>query len=65
MWLQFYFSEGMGEMKIDYHMHFEKGSYDPDWVEGFFTAAKQRGLSLEDIAAATEQNFERLFFAGK
>ncbi|MGE5312789.1 MAG: TatD family hydrolase [Acidobacteriota bacterium] len=27
--------------------------------------AKQRGLSLEDIAAATEQNFERLFFAGK
>lgn len=31
-------------MKMDYHMHFEHGSYDFDWVQGFFDAAKQRGL---------------------
>ena len=30
-------------MKADYHMHFEKGSYDKEWVEGFFQAAKERG----------------------
>ena len=23
-------------MRMDYHMHFEKGSYDEAWVEGFF-----------------------------
>ena len=31
-------------MKIDYHMHFERGSYDCDWAEGFFQAAEARGL---------------------
>ena len=31
-------------MKIDYHMHFEKGSYDEAWAEGFFEAAARRGL---------------------
>jgi histidinol-phosphatase (PHP family) len=31
-------------MKIDYHMHFEKGSYDLAWVEGFFQAAAARGI---------------------
>ncbi|MBQ9376682.1 MAG: histidinol-phosphatase [Schwartzia sp.] len=31
-------------MKIDYHMHFEHGSYDFDWVEGFFVTAGKRGL---------------------
>lgn len=31
-------------MKMDYHMHFEHGAYDFDWVQGFFDAAKQRGL---------------------
>ena len=31
-------------MKLDYHMHFEKGSYDEAWAEGFFEAAKRRGL---------------------
>ena len=31
-------------MRYDYHMHFEKGSYDEEWVEGFFTAAKKRHL---------------------
>lgn len=32
-------------MKIDYHMHFEKGSYDYEWVKGFFSAAENRGLA--------------------
>ena len=32
-------------MKMDYHMHFEKGSYDEAWAEGFFEAARRRGLS--------------------
>ena len=64
MWSQFYFSEGMGEMKIDYHMHFEKGSYDPDWVEGFFTAAKQRGLSEIGISehSHTFPEFQPLYY---
>lgn len=32
-------------MLIDYHMHFEYGSYDPVWVKGFFDAARQRGIN--------------------
>lgn len=31
-------------MRIDYHMHFEYGSYDLDWVKGFFDAARERGI---------------------
>lgn len=31
-------------MKYDYHMHFEYGSYDLDWVQGFFNSASSRGL---------------------
>ena len=31
-------------MKFDYHMHFEYGSYDLDWVRGFFDSAKTRGI---------------------
>jgi len=31
-------------MKLDYHMHFEKGSYDLKWVQGFFDSAAARGL---------------------
>ena len=31
-------------MKLDYHMHFEYGSYDEEWVQGFFDAAARRGL---------------------
>lgn len=27
-------------MKLDYHMHFEYGSYDENWVKGFFDSAK-------------------------
>lgn len=32
-------------MKFDYHMHFEYGSYDLDWVRGFFDSAKERGVA--------------------
>lgn len=31
-------------MKIDYHMHFEYGSYDLEWVQGFFESAKKMVL---------------------
>ena len=31
-------------MKIDYHMHFEYGSYDLEWVQGFFESAKKNGV---------------------
>ena len=31
-------------MKIDYHMHFEYGSYDLDWVQGFFDSAQKNGI---------------------
>ncbi|MGM0507773.1 MAG: histidinol-phosphatase [Fusobacteriota bacterium] len=31
-------------MRIDYHMHFEYGSYNEDWVKGFFEAAQKRGI---------------------
>ena len=31
-------------MKIDYHMHLEYGSYDLDWVQGFFDSAQKNGI---------------------
>ena len=31
-------------MKFDYHMHFEYGSYDLNWVQGFFASAKANGI---------------------
>ena len=31
-------------MKIDYHMHFEYGTYDLDWVTGFFDQAQKNGI---------------------
>ena len=31
-------------MKLDYHMHFEYGSYDLEWVQGFFESAKKNGV---------------------
>lgn len=27
-------------MKLDYHMHFEYGSYDENWVKGFLIVPK-------------------------
>ena len=31
-------------MLVDYHMHFEYGSYDEDYVNPFFEKAKEMGL---------------------
>lgn len=51
-------------MKTDYHMHFEYGDYDTGWVEGFFTAAKNRGLAEIGISehSHTFPEFERLYY---
>ncbi|MCI6100104.1 MAG: histidinol-phosphatase [Selenomonas sp.] len=51
-------------MKLDYHMHFEKGSYDEDWAEGFFEAAKQRGLDEIGISehSHTFPEFQELYY---
>ncbi len=37
-------------MRIDYHMHFENGSYDLEWVKGFFRHARQRNIDEIGIA---------------
>ena len=31
-------------MRIDYHMHFEYGSYDLAWVQGFFDHGRERNV---------------------
>ena len=51
-------------MKADYHMHFEKGSYDKTWVEGFFEAARARGLEEIGISehSHTFPEFEELYY---
>lgn len=51
-------------MRIDYHMHFEKGSYDADWAEGFFEAARKRGLSEIGISehSHTFPEFRELYY---
>ena len=51
-------------MKLDYHMHFEKGSYDEAWAEGFFEAAKRRGLDEIGISehSHTFPEFEALYY---
>lgn len=51
-------------MRIDYHMHFEKGSYDENWVEGFFTAARKRGLAEIGISehSHTFPEFKPLYY---
>lgn len=51
-------------MKLDYHMHFEKGSYDKNWVEGFFTAAKKHNLYEIGISehSHTFPEFKQLYY---
>ena len=51
-------------MKTDYHMHFEKGSYDKEWAEGFFEAARARGLEEIGISehSHTFPEFEELYY---
>lgn len=51
-------------MKIDYHMHFEYGSYDPSWVQGFFDSAKKRGIDEIGISEHTHgfTDFKELYY---
>lgn len=51
-------------MKIDYHMHLEYGSYDENWVEVFFDAAKRRGIDEIGITehSHTFPEFESLYY---
>ena len=51
-------------MKLDYHMHFEYGSYDVNWVKGFFDTAKKRGLDEIGISehSHTFPEFKELYY---
>jgi len=51
-------------MRIDYHMHFEKGSYDEEWAEGFFQAAAERHLDEIGISehSHTFPEFRDLYY---
>ncbi|MBB5336619.1 PHP domain-containing protein [Pectinatus brassicae] len=51
-------------MKLDYHMHFEYGSYDLNWVQGFFDSAKKRGISEIGISEHTHgfTDFKDLYY---
>ena len=51
-------------MKIDYHMHFERGSYDFGWVQGFFDAAERRGLEEIGISEHSHgfTDFEHFYY---
>lgn len=51
-------------MKFDYHMHFEKGSYDEMWVQGFFDHARERGLTEIGISEHSHgfTDFKELYY---
>ncbi len=51
-------------MKMDYHMHFEYGDYDENWVQGFFDAAEKRGMDEIGITEHTHTfpEFEELYY---
>ena len=51
-------------MKTDYHMHFERGSYDFNWVQGFFDAAARRGLEEIGISEHSHgfTDFEHFYY---
>ena len=51
-------------MKIDYHMHFEYGSYDLEWVQGFFESAKKNGVGEIGISEHSHGfiEFEDLYY---
>ena len=51
-------------MKFDYHMHFEYGDYDLNWVQGFFDAAKNRNLDEIGISEHTHTfpEFEKFYY---
>ncbi|WP_182188147.1 PHP domain-containing protein [Pectinatus frisingensis] len=51
-------------MKIDYHMHFEYGSYDLSWVQGFFDSAAKRHIGEIGISEHTHgfTDFKTLYY---
>lgn len=51
-------------MRADYHMHFEKGSYDENWVEGFFEQAQRLGMDEIGISehSHTFPEFKDLYY---
>lgn len=51
-------------MLIDYHMHFEHGTYDEEWVKGFFEAAKEKGVDEIGISEHSHgfTEFKELYY---
>ena len=51
-------------MLIDYHMHFEHGSYDEEWVKGFFESAKEKGVDEIGISEHSHgfNEFKELYY---
>lgn len=51
-------------MKLDYHMHFEYGSYDTQWVKGFFDSAREHRLDEIGISehSHTFPEFKELYY---
>ena len=51
-------------MLVDYHMHFEYGSYDEDWVKLFFQQAEKKGLHEIGITEHTHgfKEFRDLYY---
>ena len=51
-------------MLVDYHMHFEYGSYDEDWVKLFFQQAENKGLHEIGITEHTHgfKEFRDLYY---
>ena len=51
-------------MRLDYHMHFEYGSYDEEWVKGFFKSAKIN--SIDEIGISEHSHgfveFKELYY---
>ena len=51
-------------MLADYHMHFEYGSYDEEWVKGFFESAREKGVTELGITEHTHgfKEFKDLYY---
>jgi len=51
-------------MRIDYHMHFEYGTYDLNWVQGFFDHARERGIDEIGISEHSHgfREFKDLYY---
>lgn len=51
-------------MLIDYHMHFEYGTYDEEWVKGFFESAKKNSVDEIGISEHTHgfTEFKDLYY---